>query len=292
MIHGSYVALVTPFNKNSVDYNALEKMIEFHLKEGTDGILLLGTTAESPTLAQDEKERIVRFSIRIIDGRIPVMVGTGSNNIEHTIAMTHRAEKWGADSALVITPYYNKPTQEGMYQYFKKISENVDIPIVIYNVPSRTGVNINAETTVRLANDFDNIVAIKEASGNIVQVSEIIRDSNKDFSVLSGEDALNMPIMMCGGDGVISVTANILPKKMHELCVACKNGDKENLEKLHLELVDINNKLFIETNPIPVKQALAEMKMIESDVRLPLYKISDDHKKMLIETLRKYNLVK
>ncbi|MEA1972385.1 MAG: 4-hydroxy-tetrahydrodipicolinate synthase [Candidatus Cloacimonadota bacterium] len=291
MIKGSYVALVTPFNNNSVDYNALEKLIEFQIANGTDGILLLGTTAESPTLAQDEKERIVRYSIRIIDGRVPVMVGTGSNNLNHTIAMTHRAEKWGADSALIITPYYNKPTQNGLYHYFAQIAKNVDIPIVIYNVPGRTGVNIDSSTTTKLANGFDNIVAIKEASGNIVQVSEIVRDTSKEFSVMSGEDALNMPILMAGAKGFISVTANILPKELHSLYIACEKGDKKELEKLHLYLVEINKKLFIETNPIPVKYALSQMGKINNDVRLPLFEMDKDNKKNLVKTMKKYKLI-
>lgn len=198
MLQGSYVALVTPFKNNEIDYNAFEKLLQFHLDSGTDGILLCGTTGESPALASDERERLVQFGLRVIDGACPMMVGTGSNNIHHTISSTIKAQGWGVDFALVITPYYNKPTQAGMYHYFKHLASQSDIPIVIYNVPGRTGVNINAETTVQLARECTNIVGIKEASGNLVQVTQILRDAPADFVVMSGEDALNYPIMACG----------------------------------------------------------------------------------------------
>ena len=291
MLKGSYVALVTPFKNNEIDYNSLEKLIDFQIDNKTDGILFCGTTGESPTLAGDEKERLVRFGIKKINKRIPVMLGTGSNNLHHTISATIRAQEWGVDYALIITPYYNRPTQNGLYQYFKAIAENTAIPIVIYNVPGRTGVNINAETTIKLANEFTNIVGIKEASGDLIQLSRIVKSTDKDFSVMSGEDALNLPIMSCGGDGVISVTANILPRKLHDLVALCSNQNYADALKIHQELIEINETLFIETNPIPVKESLHIMKMIERELRLPLCFMVDDNLEILKKVLSKYKLV-
>ena len=291
MLKGSYVALVTPFKNNEIDYNSLEKLIDFQIDNKTDGILFCGTTGESPTLAGDEKERLVRFGIKKINKRIPIMMGTGSNNLQHTISATIRAQEWGVDYALIITPYYNKPTQNGLYKYFKTIAENTTIPIVIYNVPGRTGVNINAETTIKLANEFTNIVGIKEASGDLIQLSRIVKNTDKDFSVMSGEDVLNLPIMSCGGDGVISVTANILPRKLHDLVALCSNQNYADALKIHQGLIEINETLFIETNPIPVKESLHIMKMIERELRLPLCFMVDDNLEILKKVLFKYKLV-
>ncbi|MDD2331511.1 MAG: 4-hydroxy-tetrahydrodipicolinate synthase, partial [Candidatus Cloacimonetes bacterium] len=209
MLQGSYVALVTPFKGCEVDYLALEKLINFHLENGTHGILLLGTTAETAGLASDEKDTLLRFCISKIDKKLPVMIGTGTNNLNQTLAQTKKAKALGADYALVITPYYIKPTQNGMYEYYSAIARAVDIPIVIYNVPGRTGINISAATVVKLANEHPVIVGVKEASGNLVQATEIIRDAPESFVVMSGEDALNMPLMALGAKGTISVTANV-----------------------------------------------------------------------------------
>ncbi len=291
MLKGSYVALVTTFKNNEIDYNSLEKLIDFQIENKTDGILFCGTTGESPTLAGDEKERLVRFGIKKIDKRIPVMMGTGSNNLQHTISATIKAQEWGLDHALIITPYYNKPTQNGLYRYFKAIAESTTIPIVIYNVPGRTGVNIKAETTIKLANEFSNIVGIKEASGDLDQLSRIVKETDRDFSVMSGEDSLNLPIMSCGGDGVISVTANILPGKLHDLVALCSKQNYTDALKIHQELIEINEALFIETNPIPVKESLHLMKMIEREIRLPLCFLEDDNLEILKKVLRKYKLV-
>jgi len=288
---GSYVALVTPFKDNEIDYNALETLIHFHKENKTDGLLLCGTTGESPALASDEKESLIRFVSKKVENKIPIMVGSGTNNIVHTITATQKAKKLGADYALVITPYYNKPTQNGLYHYFKEVVKNTDIPIVIYNVPSRTGVNISADTTSKLANEFDQIVGIKEASGDLIQVSEIIRDTSSKFSVMSGEDALNYPILCCGGKGSISVTANILPKKMHDLIECIKKKDFDHALGIHLELLDMNQALFIETNPIPVKKALSIMGMISEELRLPLYKLDKKNDTILKKMLKKYNLI-
>ncbi|RLC50594.1 MAG: 4-hydroxy-tetrahydrodipicolinate synthase [Candidatus Cloacimonadota bacterium] len=291
MLKGSYVALVTPFKNNEIDYNALEKLIDFHIENGTDGILLCGTTGESPALAGDEKERLVRFAVKKIDGKLPVMLGTGSNNVTHTISATARAKEWGADSALVITPYYNKPTQNGLYLHFKAVAENTDIPIVIYNVPGRTGVNITAETTIKLAEEFKNIVAIKEASGDLVQLSKIVRDAPAGFAVLSGEDALNYPILCCGGSGVISVTANIVPGMVHDLVEFTEKSKFTKARELHLKLLKLNNMMFIETNPIPVKESLHLMGLIERELRLPMCKLQDENLEILKVVLNEYKLI-
>ena len=291
MLKGSFVALVTPFKNNEIDYTALEELIDFHLENNTDGILFCGTTGESPSLASDEKERLVRFGVKKINKRVPVMVGTGSNNLNHSIAATAKAKEWGADYALVITPYYNKPTQAGMYEYFKRIEAKTNIPIVLYNVPGRTGVNINSDTTLRLALDCERIVGIKEASGDLVQVSEIIRGASEDFAVMSGEDALNLPYMSCGAKGAISVTANILPQQVHDLIDLALKGKYVEAKKIHLELLEMNQKIFIETNPIPVKYALYKMGRISNELRLPMYQMEDKNKGCLETSLRKYNLI-
>jgi 4-hydroxy-tetrahydrodipicolinate synthase len=291
MIDGSYVALVTPFKNNEVDYTALENLIEFHLNNSTDGILFCGTTGESPALAGDEKEQLVRFGLQKINKSVPVMMGTGTNNLHHTISATTKAQQMGIDYALVITPYYNKPNQEGLYRFFSTVAENCDIPLVIYNVPGRTGVNITSDTTLRLAHHHKNIVGIKEASGNLVQLSKIVKDAPEGFSVLSGEDALNLPILSCGGSGVVSVTANLVPKKMHDLVAFYQKGKFEKALAIHQELIRLNSVLFIDTNPIPVKEALHMMGLIEQEIRLPLYYLSEKNRDILAEVLQSYNLV-
>ncbi len=291
MLKGSYVALVTPFKNNDIDYNALENLLDFHLKNNTDGILFCGTTGESPSLAGDEKERLVQFGLKKINKQKPVMMGTGTNNLYHTISATIKAQEWGVDYALVITPYYNKPTQAGMYHYFKAVVENTDIPIVIYNVPGRTGVNIDADTTIKLANEFKSIVGIKEASGDLVQLSKIVKYTDEDFSVMSGEDALNLPIMCCGGKGAISVTANIVPQKVHDLVDLCIKREYDKALEIHKELIELNNAMFIETNPIPVKESLHLMGMIENELRLPLYYLKDENLEKLKQILKKYKLI-
>ena len=291
MLKGSYVALITPFKNKGIDYNALEKLIEFHLTNNTDGILFCGTTGETPSLAGDEKERLVRFGLQKINKQKPVMMGTGTNNLHHTISNTIKAQEWGVDHALVITPYYNKPTQNGLYLHFKSVAENTDIPIVIYNVPGRTGVNIDAETTLKLANECKNIVGIKEASGDIFQLSKIVKYAPHGFSAMSGEDALNYPIMCCGGKGVISVTANIVPQKVHDLVEFSLKGKYDKALNIHLELLELNKAMFIETNPIPAKESLHLMGMIERELRLPMCNLKDENLKKLKNILDDYNLI-
>ncbi|MCD4650716.1 MAG: 4-hydroxy-tetrahydrodipicolinate synthase [Candidatus Cloacimonetes bacterium] len=291
MLQGSYVAIVTPFKNKDIDYSAVERLLHHHLDNGTDGILLLGTTGEAPTLASDEKERYIRFCVQKIDGKVPVMMGTGTNNLNHTIAMTARAKSWGVDSALVITPYYNKPTQEGLYQFFKAVEAATDIPIVMYNVPGRTGVNMSAETAIRLANECEGIVALKAASGDIVKASLVVRETSDDFAVLSGEDPLNMPLMACGASGFISVTANVVPDMLHKLWALCSSGDYSFARKLHQQLLELNKVLFIETNPIPVKESLAMMGMIQPEFRLPMCPLLKANRQQLMNVLKSYKLI-
>ena len=292
MLKGSIVALVTPFKNSQIDYNAIDKLINLHLENGTDAILLCGTTGESPALADDEREFYIKYCIHKINGKVPVIVGTGTNNLSKTISNTLKAQKAGADYALVVTPYYNKPTQKGMYEFFFRVASEVNIPVILYNVPSRTGINLQSSTTVSLALNCPNIIGIKEASGNIVQASEIIRDAPSDFVLLSGEDALNLPLMVCGAKGTISVTANIVPAKVHTLIQHCLEGNYELAQKEHLDLLELNNAMFIETNPIPVKEALVMMRLIEREYRPPITQMNDDNRKLLNKILRKYELVK
>ncbi len=292
MLKGAYVALVTPFKDNEIDYNALENLIEFQIENKIDGILLMGTTGESPNIASDERERLLQFCIQKINKRVPVMIGTGTNNYHQTISLTKKAEQIGADYALVITPYYIKPTQKSLFEYFKKIAESVTIPIVIYNVPGRTGVNMNAETTIKLAKEFKNIVGIKEATGDILQASKIISEMKDKFSVMSGEDALNLPLYSVGVKGTISVTANIIPEKVHTLWALCMNNEWNKARKLHQEILELNNMMFIETNPIPVKESLAMMGKIEQEIRLPLTLLEEDNRTKLEDCLKRYKLIK
>lgn len=291
MLQGSYVALVTPFKNGGIDWNALEGLIQYHLDEGTNGILLLGTTAETAALAQDEKDTLLRFAMQKIDGKVPVMIGTGTNNLSQTLANTQKAKDLEADYALIITPYYIKPTQNGMYEYFKQIADTVDIPIVIYNVPGRTGINIAAETVVKLARDCKNIIGVKEASGNVVQATKIIRDAPAGFSLMCGEDALNLPLMAIGAQGCISVTANVAPKLVSEHIASCLKGDFATAGKQHRNLALLNELMFIETNPIPAKEALCLMGKIEAEFRSPICRLQERNLVLLSDGLKTYKLI-
>ncbi len=291
MLQGSFVALVTPFKNGEIDYTALEKLIHWHLEQGTDGFVLLGTTGESAGLAMDEKEALLRFAIQRINHKVPVVVGTGTNNLHHTIAMTKKARELGADYALVLVPYYIKPTQQGMFEFFSEVHNKTDIPIIMYNILGRTGVNMTAATTVRIAKANSRIVGIKEASNMMMQAAEIVRDAPDGFFCMSGEDGINMPLMACGFRGTISVTANILPKLMHEHIHTCLKGDYAAALKQHQHLLKINQHLFIETSPIPVKEALHMMGFIENEFRLPMCPLQDSSRAALKETLIEYKLI-
>ncbi|MBW6514438.1 MAG: 4-hydroxy-tetrahydrodipicolinate synthase [Candidatus Syntrophosphaera sp.] len=291
MLQGSNVALVTPFKNGGVDYSALENLIEFQIENGTDGLVLLGTTGESAAIASDERDALLRFAIQRINHRVPVVVGTGTNNLSHTISQTKRARDLGADYALVLVPYYIKPTQQGMFEFFGAVEANTDIPIIMYNIMGRAGVNMTSATTVRIAKACKRIVGIKEASNMVVQASEIVRDAPSGFTCLSGEDGINMPLMACGFKGTISVTGNILPKLMHEHMAACLAGDFATALKQHQQLLKINQALFIETSPIPVKEALHMMGLIELEFRLPMCPLQDANREVLRGVLKEYNLI-
>ena len=290
MISGSLVAIITPFKKNKIDYEALTKLIEFQIAGGTHGIVPCGTTGESPTLSHDEHREVIKHTLEVVDKRIPVIAGTGSNSTEEAINLTKYAEQAGADAALVIVPYYNKPTQEGMFQHFKAVASNTEIPIILYNVPGRTGSNMLPETVARLKSKCKNIIGIKEASGSITQATEILHQCGTEFLLLSGEDALNFPLLAIGARGFITVTANIVPNDVAELYNKFVEGDYTSCRDLHYKLLPLNEALFLETNPIPVKRALALMNRIEMGCRLPLCEMSKNHLDKLKTVLKTYGL--
>ena len=290
MFEGSFVAIVTPFKNGKVDASALRGLIEFHIENGTNGIVPCGTTGESATLNHAEHEEVIRIAVETCKGRIPVLAGTGSNATQEAIELTQRAQKIGADGALLITPYYNKPTQEGLFQHFSAVAKETDIPIILYNVPSRTSINMLPSTVARLSS-VDNIVGIKEASGSLIQVSEIIDSCGQNFEVISGEDPLTWPILAIGGKGVISVTANLVPDKFAKLVDAARTGDVEVAKALHYELLKLNDIMFIETNPIPVKAALALMGRIQNEFRAPLCPPTKESLSQLKTVLKAYALI-
>ncbi len=290
MISGSLVAIITPFKKNKIDYDTLTKLIEFQIAGGTHGIVPCGTTGESPTLSHDEHRDVIKHTIEIVDKRVPVIAGTGSNSTEEAINLTRYAEQAGADAALVIVPYYNKPTQEGMFQHFKAVASNTGIPIILYNVPGRTSANMLPVTVSRLRSKCNNIIGIKEASGSLTQASEILSQCGKDFLLLSGEDALNFPLLAIGASGFITVTANIVPNDVAGLYNPFVDSDYNACRDLHYKLLPLNEALFLETNPVPVKRALALMNMIEMGCRLPLCEMSKSHLDKLKSVLKNYGL--
>ena len=290
MFHGSLVAIVTPFKKGKVDEKALGDLIDWQIAQGTHGIVPCGTTGESATLTHEEHERVVAFTIEASKGRVPVIAGTGSNSTDEAITLTKHAKKAGADGALLITPYYNKPTQEGLYRHYKAIAEVVDLPIVLYNIPGRTSVNMLPPTVARLSS-FKNIVAIKEGSGSLQQVSDIIQTCGERMTVLSGDDALTLPMMALGARGVITVTANIVPKDMANMTDAFAAGKLAEARKLHYKMSPLFAALFYETNPIPVKEALGMMGRCSAELRLPLCPMASDTREKLSRALKDYGLI-
>ena len=288
---GSAVAIVTPFNKdNKVDYEKLKELLEWHIEEKTDAIVICGTTGEASTMTKEEKEKTIKFTVDTVNKRIPVIAGTGTNNTEASIEMSKYAESVGVDALLVITPYYNKTTNKGLFKHFEAINNAVNTPIILYNVPSRTGVNITPKQLLELTK-LNNIIAIKEASGNISQIAEMKSICKDKLDFYSGNDDQTIPIMALGGLGVISVLANIMPKEVHDMAQAYLNGDIKKALNLQLDTIDIINKLFIETNPVPVKTALNIMGKEVGNLRLPLCEMDDNNLDLLIETLKKYNLI-
>ena len=284
---GAFVAVVTPFNPDgTVDEQGLKDLIEFQIAGGTHGIVPCGTTGESATMNHEEHHRVVELTIKTVAGRVPVLAGTGSNSTSESIELTRHAAQAGADGALMITPYYNKPSQEGLYRHFKAVAEAVDIPIIMYNVPSRTSVNMLPETVARCA-AIKNIVGIKEATGSLQQVSEVIRLCPADFALMSGDDFTSMATVMVGGTGVISVTSNIAPKEMAMMMEAALAGDNAKARELHYRLFPLMQAMFIDTNPVPAKTSLAMMGKIKHDtVRLPLYAMNEASKGKLNQALK------
>ncbi len=268
---GLGIALVTPFTASgAVDYVALKKLVEYQLKNGADFFCILATTGETPTLTEDEKQRIKDLVVEVVNGKVPILIGCGGNNTAAIVEELHTRDFSGIDGVLSVCPYYNKPSQEGLYQHFKTIAAATDMPVVLYNVPGRTGVNLKAETTVRLARDCRNIVAVKEASGSLEQIDEIIKNKPDDFDVISGDDALTFPMIACGAVGVISVIGNALPKEFSRMLRLEMNGEFEPARKIHHKFTDLFNLLFVDGNPAGVKAMLHEMGMIENVLRLPL----------------------
>ena len=288
---GSLVALVTPFRDGKVDEPKLRELVEFHIANGTDVLVPCGTTGESPTLTHDEHKRVVEIVIEAARGRVPVVAGTGSNSTAEAIDLTAHAKKAGAAGALVVNPYYNKPTQEGLYRHFKAIAESVDIPILVYNIQGRTAVNVETETMTRLAK-IPNIVGVKEASGSLDQMTQVILACGPDFTVLSGDDTLTLPLMAVGGRGVISVVANIVPRETADITHAALEGDWKRARELFHRLFPLCRAMFIETNPIPVKEAMAMMGMIAPEFRLPLCRMADGNRERLRTVLQQFGLLK
>ncbi|OQX82430.1 MAG: 4-hydroxy-tetrahydrodipicolinate synthase [Candidatus Omnitrophica bacterium 4484_49] len=291
MFRGSMVALVTPFKNGKVDKKTLKKLVRFHIKNNTSALVPCGTTGESATLSYEEHEMVIDIVIQEAGGRIPVIAGTGSNSTWEAIKLTRFAKKAGADGALLICPYYNKPTQNGLYEHFKAIAEEVDIPLILYNIPSRTGINMAVDTISKLAKDFKNIVGVKEASGNLDQMINIRRNTPDNFLLISGDDALTLPVLSIGGKGVISVLANIMPKEVEDVVRKFEVGDVQGARELHLHLYPLIKAMFLETNPIPVKTAMGMMGLISPELRLPLAPMSDKNKNLLRKILKQYRLL-
>jgi len=289
---GSFVAMVTPFRNGKVDEAKVRELVEFHTSHGTDGLIPCGTTGESPALSHDEHRRVVELVVEAAHGRIPVIAGTGSNSTAEAIDLTRHAERAGAAGALVVNPYYNKPTQEGLYRHFRAVAESVAIPILVYNIQSRTAVNVETATLERLVRDARNVVGVKEASGSLDQMSQVVAACGPDFSVLSGDDNLTLPLLAIGGHGVISVIANIVPRETAEMVHAALDGDWKRARELHYKLFPLARAAFLETNPIPIKEAMAMASMIEPEFRLPMCRMGDANRERLRAILKSYALVK
>lgn len=278
---GSLVAIVTPmFEDGGLDIPALTGLIEFHIAQGSDGIVIVGTTGESPTVDFDEHCLLIKTAVEQVRGRVPVIAGTGANSTKEAITLTQKAKDLGVDACLLVAPYYNKPTQEGLYQHFKAIADAVAVPQILYNVPGRTACDISNDTVLRLA-QHPNIIGIKDATGGIERGTDLLLRAPKDFAVLSGDDATAMSLMLLGGKGVISVTANVAPKLMHEMCVAAVAGDALSARQINAKLFPLHQKLFVEANPIPVKWVLQEMGLIKAGIRLPMLPLSAQYHEVL-----------
>lgn len=291
MITGSIVALVTPMNTNGdVDWDALDKLVDFHLEKGTDSIVAVGTSGESSTLSCDEHCQVIKRIVDRVGGAIPIIAGTGANSTREAIELTEAAKRVGADACLLVTPYYNKPTQEGLYQHFKTIAEAVDIPQILYNVPGRTACDMLPETVLRLA-EVPNIVGIKEATGDLERAKALIEAAPKDFAIYSGDDETAVELMLLGGDGNISVTANVAPAEMGELCRLAIAGEAEAARAIQASLMPLHKAMFVESNPIPVKWAVAEMGLMGQGIRLPLTVLSEQYHSQVRDALKACKII-
>ena len=288
MFRGTFTALVTPFRDGAIDFTALQNLIESQVAAGIDGIIAVGTTGESPTLTHDERKEVIRFAIQTANRRCLVLAGTGSYSTREAIAATEQAEKLGVDGALLVAPYYNKPSQEGLFRHFSAIAKSTPLRLMLYNIPGRCGVDIVAETVVRIQSDCPNVVSIKEAGGNVDRVSELRTRLPDAFTVLSGDDGLTLPFLAAGAVGVVSVASNLLPREMCELVSAFTNGDSKRAERLHRKLYWLFKDLFIEPNPVPIKTALSWRGAISAEVRLPLCEMSAANQARLRKTLEEF----
>ncbi|OGX37364.1 MAG: 4-hydroxy-tetrahydrodipicolinate synthase [Omnitrophica WOR_2 bacterium RIFCSPHIGHO2_02_FULL_50_17] len=292
MFKGSIVALVTPFKNGRIDEDKIRELVEFQIRSGTQGIVPCGTTGESPTLTHEEHNRVVEICVQAARKRILVIAGTGSNSTAEAVALTQHAAKAGAQGCLVVTPYYNKPTQKGLYLHFKAVAGSVKIPIILYNIEGRTARNIETETVAKLARDCRNIVGVKEASGNLQQVKDVRRACGERFIILSGDDILTLPIMELGGVGVISVVANIVPQDVVSMIAAFNAGDKHKASEINDRLIPLIKAMFLETNPIPVKHAMGLLGMCSAELRLPLCEMEEANAEKLKTALQHYGLLK
>jgi 4-hydroxy-tetrahydrodipicolinate synthase len=291
-LKGAIVAIVTPFNEDgSIDFESFDKLIDFHIENGTDGLVVCGTTGEAATMTKEEDALVIGRAVERVNGRIPVIAGTGSNNTSDAVSYTKKAKELGVDAALVVGPYYNKPTKKGMYLHFSTIAKAVDIPIILYNVPSRTGSAIPVDIALQLGNDFDNIIGIKEASGSLGIAADLIANRPDGFKVFSGDDFLSSAMNLLGADGCISVIANIIPGNFREMMHASLAGDAEKTRELFYKYRNLMNLLFIESNPIPVKTALAEMGMIKEAFRSPMCSMEEGNKQKLVAELKDLGLI-
>ena len=288
MFRGTFTALVTPFRDGGIDISAFEQLIQTQIAAGISGIVAIGTTGESPTLSHEEREQVISVAVAKANKRCLVLAGTGSNSTEHATADTKIAEKLGVDAALLVAPYYNKPSQEGLFRHFKAIADATSLPIMLYNIPGRCGVDIMPETVARLAKECRNIVSIKEASGSVERVSELRRHLPDAFTIFSGDDSLTLPFMAVGAAGVVSVASNLFPSEVCALVRACESGDLKSAEKLHRKLLPLFKDLFIEPNPVPVKTALGWRGGMSPEVRLPLCEMSDANQARLRKTLEDF----
>ncbi len=288
---GSIVAMVTPFRNGKVDEAKVRELVDLHVANGTDAIVPCGTTGESPTLSHDEHRRMVELVVEAARKRVKVIAGTGSNATSEAIDLTAHAKRVGADAALVVNPYYNKPTQEGLYRHFRAVADAVDLPIILYNIAGRTAVNVETDTLVRIAKDSPNVVGVKEASGSLDQMTQVILACGPDFSVLSGDDNITLPLMSVGGRGVISVIANFVPRETAEMTHAALSGDWNKARELHLRLFPLSRAMFMETNPIPVKETMAMMGMLEPEYRLPMCRMGEANRVRLRAILVQHGLI-